>query len=246
MRSGFPRALLCAAVLSVSLTGCHHRGTTLDVLAAASLRDVFPKLATQFEVTHQDVKVALSFGASGTLAAQVQAGAPADVLATASESTMKAAGDTVTDPLVFTANSLAVAVSPTARAKVTQLSDLAKPNVSVALCEATVPCGATAKQMLAKAELTVQPATYTLDVTGVLTAVESDEVDAGVVYRTDVLSAGDRVVSVEIPQASNVSTTYPIATIKASRHADLAGDFVELVRSADGQKARSDAGFDTR
>jgi molybdate transport system substrate-binding protein len=246
MRTGLVRALLCAGVLSVLLTGCQSKSTTLDVLAAASLRNAFPKLAKEFEATHQGVTVALSFGASGTLAAQVEAGAPADVLATASDSTMTAAGDTVTEPVVFTANSLAVAVSPMARAKVSRLSDLAKPNVSVALCEATVPCGATAKQMLAKANLMVQPATYTLDVTGVLTAVESDEVDAGVVYRTDVLSAGDRVVGIEIPPASNVSTTYPIATVKASRHRDLADDFVELVRSAGGQKALSEAGFDTR
>jgi molybdate transport system substrate-binding protein len=246
MRSTPVRALLCAAVLSSLLTGCRGKGTTVEVLAAASLRGVFPRLATEFEATHPGVKVALSFGASGTLAAQVRAGAPADVLATASESTMTAAGDAVIRPVVFTANSLAVAVSPTARAKVTNVSGLAKPNVSVALCDVTVPCGATAKQMLAKAKLTVHPATYTLDVTGVLTAVESDEVDAGVVYRTDVLAAGNRVVGIEIPQSSNVSTTYPIATVKGSRHTDLADDFVELVRSAEGQKALSEAGFDTR
>jgi molybdate transport system substrate-binding protein len=239
------RVLLSAAVLSGLLTCCGKGDTTLDVLAAASLRGVFPKLAGRFEAEHDGVKVALSFGASGTLAAQVKAGAPADVLATASDTTMVAAGDTVTDPVVFAANSLAVAVSPAAKDKVRRLSDLAEPNVSVALCEATVPCGATAKEMLIKANLTVRPATYALDVTGVLTTVESGEVDAGVVYRTDMLSAGNQVLRVEIPESSNVSTAYPIATVKASQHADLADDFVNLVRSADGQKALSDAGFDT-
>jgi molybdate transport system substrate-binding protein len=247
MKSRRIRVMLGAAVLLASLlTGCQSKDTTLDVLAAASLRDVFPKLATQFEADHDGGKVAFSFGPSGTLAAQVKGGAPADVLATASETTMKAAGDTVADPVVFTANSLAIAVSPEAKTKVTELSDLAKPDVSVALCEANVPCGATAKEMLAKANLTVTPATYTLDVTGVLTTVESDDVDAGVVYRTDVLSAGDRVVAVEIPASSNVSTAYPIATVKASEHSDLADEFVALVRSADGQKALAEAGFDTQ
>jgi len=241
------RVLLCAVVLLAGLlAGCQNSDTTLDVLAAASLRDAFPKLATQFEADHEGVKVKFSFGPSGTLAAQVKGGAPADVLATASETTMKAAGDTVADPVVFTANSLAIAVSPNAKPKVTKLSDLAKPDVSVALCEQNVPCGATAKEMLGKANLTVEPATYMLDVTAVLTTVESDEVDAGVVFRTDVHSAGDRVVAVEIPAASNVSTSYPIATVKASAHRDLADEFVALVRSADGQKALAEAGFDTQ
>lgn len=239
------QALLCTAVLLVSLlTGCQSKDTTLDVLAAASLRDVFPKLASQFEADHDGVKVAFSFGASGTLAVQVKGGAPADVLATASESTMKAAGDTVAHPVVFTANSLAIAVSPKAKDKVKQLSDLANPQVSVALCEANVPCGATTKELLTKTNLTIKPATYTLDVTAVLTTVESDDVDAGVVYRSDVLSAGDRVVGVEIPASSNVSTSYLIATVKASQHTDLADEFVALVRSADGRKALSEAGFD--
>jgi molybdate transport system substrate-binding protein len=241
------RALVgVALLLTALLTGCQAKDTTLDVLAAASLRDVFPKLATQFEADHDGVKVAFSFGASGTLAGQVKNGATADILATASEATMKAAGDTVVDPVVFTANSLAIAVSPTAKAKVTTLSDLARPVVSVALCQVDVPCGATAKQMLDKADLTVKPVTYALDVTAVLITVESDDVDAGVVYRTDVLSAGDKVVGVQIPAASNVSTSYPIATVKASEHADLAAEFVALVKSAGGQKALTEGGFDTQ
>ena len=89
----------------------------------------------------------------------------------------------------------------------------------------------------------MKPVTEEPDVKSVLAKVELDAVDAGVVYVTDVKAAGTKVVGVEIPADQNVSTSYPIATLNASKNAALASAFMAYVLSADGQGVLTVAGF---
>jgi molybdate transport system substrate-binding protein len=191
--------------------------------------------------------VTFSFGASSDLAQQAVNGAPADVFAAASPKTMK----TVTDakdagtPSTFATNVLEVATPPGNPAAVKSVADLAKSSVKVAVCQAQVPCGATAQAMFALNKLTVKPVTEEPDVKSVLAKVELDAVDAGVVYVTDVKAAGAKVVGVEIPANQNVSTSYPIATLNASKNPSLAAAFMAYVLSSDGQSVLSAAGFGT-
>ncbi len=128
-------------------------------------------------------------------------------------------------------------------AKVTALGDLAKPGVKVAVCQPQVPCGKVAAEVFANAKLTVKPVTEEVDVKSVLTKVTLGEVDAGVVYVTDVQAAGDKVKGVEIPADVNASTSYPIATLEDSKHQKEAAEFVDLVLSDDGAKVLEEAGF---
>ena len=222
-----------------SLTG------SITVLAAASLTESFTTIGKQFEAAHPGTKVTFSFGASSDLAQQAVNGAPADVFAAASPKTMK----TVTDAndagtaSTFATNVLEVATPPGNPAGVTSVADLAKSSVKVALCQAQVPCGATAQAVFEKNKLTVKPVTEEPDVKSVLAKVELDAVDAGVVYVTDVKAAGPKVVGVEIPADQNVSTSYPIATLNASKNTALASAFMAYVLSADGQSVLSAAGF---
>ena len=125
---------------------------------------------------------------------------------------------------------------PANPAGVTALADLAKPGLKLALCQEQVPCGATAKKVFDKAKLTVKPVTFGADVKAVLTAVQLGEVDAGVVYKTDVQAAGAKVKGIEIPAESNASTSYPIATLAEAPNAAAARAFVDYVLSADGTK----------
>ena len=106
-----------------------------------------------------------------------------------------------------------------------------------------MPCGATAKKVLDKAKITVKPKTLGADVKSVLTTVSLGEVDAGIVYRTDVQAAGSSVQGIEIPADQNASTAYPIATLKDAPNADGAKAFVDYVLSADGTKVLETAGF---
>ena len=117
------------------------------------------------------------------------------------------------DPVVFATNSMAIAVPPANPGKVTGLDDLTDPAVKTALCQPAVPCGSTARTVLTNAGLTVTPVTLEPDVKAVLSKVRLGEVDAGVVYVTDVIAAGDEVTGIEIPDDVNASTDYPIAAL---------------------------------
>jgi len=229
---------------SASASGTALSGS-ITVLAASSLTGAFTTLGKQFEAAHPGTTVTFSFGASSALATQITQGAPADVFASASAKNMdsvvaaKAAGT----PTTFVKNVMEIAVPPKNPAHIAALADLAKSGVKVALCQAAVPCGATAEKVFANAKITVKPVTQEADVKSTLAKVELGEVDAGVVYVTDVLAAKDKVVGIQIPDAVNASTSYPIATLTATKNADLAKAFVDYVLSPDDATVLTAAGF---
>jgi molybdate transport system substrate-binding protein len=219
---------------------------TVTVLAAASLTEVYGDLAVRFEKLHPGVTITESFGGSSALAAQIVQGAPADLFATANEATMK----TVTDaglvdstPIVYATNVLTLVVPPSNPADVKSVADLAKPGVKVALCDTTVPCGSAAVTLLAAEKLSVTPVTLETDVKAVLTKVELDEVDAGLVYVTDARTAGDKVTQVPVPDAANVVNRYPIAVLSGSTNKAAARAFERFILSPTGLAALKKAGF---
>lgn len=238
-------AVLAALALGLVplLTACGSSKTTLHVFAAASLKETFTTLGTQFEKDHPDVKVEFSFGASDVLASQVDQGAPVDVFATASTKTMDQVDSKVTGRTNFASNTMEIAVPPKNPAHITKLADLTKKGVKVAVCQADVPCGTVAATVFANAKLDVKPVTEEVDVKSVLTKVSLGEVDAGIVYVSDVKTAGDDVVGIPIPDGVNAVTTYPISVVKDSDHTDLAKDFESLVTGAAGQKVLAANGF---
>ncbi|MDP9182867.1 MAG: substrate-binding domain-containing protein, partial [Actinomycetota bacterium] len=126
---------------------------------------------------------------------------------------------------------------------VASLADLGRSGVKVALCQPEVPCGALAQKVLTSAGVTVKPVTLGLDVKSTLAYVTSCQVDAAIVYVTDVLEAGSKVRGVEIPASVNASTAYEIAPVKASSDSALAAAFEQFVRSATGLSALAAAGF---
>ena len=243
---------LAGALSLTSLSACgggtsSDKTVTLRVFAAASLTESFTELGKKFHEDHPDTKVVFEFGPSSGLAEQIGQGAPADVFASASPTNM----DTVvqagnaSDPKDFVTNSAEIAVPPSNPGGISQLSDLAKPGVKVVVCQAQVPCGKVAAEVFAKAGLTVKPVSEEVDVKSTLAKVTLGEADAGMVYVTDVLAAGDKVTGIEIPAAQNASTTYPIATLSKSKHEKQAKEFVDLVLSDDGAAVLTKAGFKT-
>ncbi|HEX5332986.1 MAG TPA: molybdate ABC transporter substrate-binding protein [Cellulomonas sp.] len=217
----------------------------ITVLAAASLTEAFTTLGRQFEAAHPGASITFSFGPSSGLATQITEGAPVDVFASASTATMDdvVAAGAAAAPAVFADNVMEIAVPASNPAGVTALADLARPEVKVALCQPAVPCGAGAASVLAAAGLTVTPVTLEADVKATLTKVVLGEVDAGVVYATDVLAAGDTVTGIEIPADVNAATSYPIASLAASKNPHLAKAFVDYVLSGDGASVLTAAGF---
>ena len=180
------------------------------------------------------------------MATQITGGAPADVFASAAPANMDTvvkAGD-ASSPQDFAKNTAEVAVPPSNPAKVTSVNDLAKSSVKVALCQPQVPCGVVAAGVFKNAGITVKPVTLQPDVKSVLTQVELGNVDAGMVYVTDVKAAGAKVKGVTIPASENASTLYPIATISSSKYSSIAQAFVAYVLSPAGQQVLTAAGFE--
>ncbi|MDX2650162.1 molybdate ABC transporter substrate-binding protein [Streptomyces sp. PA03-1a] len=219
---------------------------TVTVFAAASLKESFTELGTEFEAAHPGTKVSFNFGGSDALAASITSGAPADVFAAASPTTMEIvtdANDAAGEPATFVRNQLEIAVVPGNPEDVTSLKDLTNSGIKVALCAKEVPCGAAAQKALDGAGLKLTPVSYEQDVKSALTKVELKEVDASVVYRTDVKAAAGKVEGVEFPESAGAVNDYPIVLLKDAPNAGAAEAFIAFVRSEQGAKVLSEAGF---
>jgi molybdate transport system substrate-binding protein len=246
--------VMATTAIAVTIAGCSSSkktaaaapSGTIVVFAASSLKSTFNTLAANFEAATPGVKVVASYGGSDTLAAQIIQGAPVDVFAAASTTTMGTvakAGDATGTPQVFAKNELEIAVAASNPLHIGGLADLTRAGVKLAVCASTVPCGAAETKTFAAAKLTPHPVTLEQDVASVLTKLELGEVDAGVVYQTDVKSAGGKVTGVNFPEAANAINTYPIVAIKNAKNPVAAQAFVAYVLSATGQAVMHAAGF---
>lgn len=250
-RSGLVVAVLLAVV--VATTGVAQAAKakkvsgTITVSAAASLTEAFTKMGADFQQANPGTTVTFNFGASGTLAQQIQGGAPVDVFASADGVNMQkvVTGRQVTaEPTAFASNLLTIVVKPGNPKKVKSLADLAHLDV-VSLCGTTVPCGKYANQVLEGAGVTLDASKITrgADVKTTLAAVTAGDADAAVVYVSDAKAAGNRVVAVPIPTWQNAYAIYPIAPIAASRNRDLDDAWIHYVVSPAGQKTLRSFGF---
>lgn len=234
---------------STTTTATEGSQTTITVYAAASLQESFTTLADSYEKQHPGTTVTLNFGPSSGLATQINQGAPVDVFASASTKTMDdvvSAGNADGTPEVFAVNTMGIAVPPNNPAHVTSLADLANPSTKVALCQAQVPCGVAAEKVFGNAGITVSPVTQEADVKAVLTKVQLGEVDAGIVYVTDIKAAGDKVMGIEIPAADNATTDYPVVALKSSKDSAGARQFIEFIRGDEAKRVLAEQGFTTQ
>lgn len=195
-------------------------GDVVTVFAAASLTDAFTDIAERY-----DGEVRLSFDASSSLRAQIEAGAPADVFASA---------DARDGGEPFAVNALVIATAP--GVEIDGLAAFERDDLVLGLCAPDVPCGALAREALAKAGVEPRVDTEEPNVRSLLRKVASGELDAGIVYRTDVRTAD--VGTLPIPEEHAVSATYPIAALTDDGQA-----FVDLVLSAEGRAILDDHGF---
>ncbi|MEV0323881.1 molybdate ABC transporter substrate-binding protein [Streptomyces sp. NPDC050658] len=217
--------------------------TELTVLAAASLTDVFKTVDAAYEEAHPGTTVKFSFAGSQELAAQVKQGAPADALVTADTKTMDGQKAEVNDPSVIAKNRLVIAVGKGNPKNVKELKDLDKSDLKVVLAAPEVPVGRYSEQVLDAQKVEVKPVSQEPNVRAVLSKVELGEADAGIVYKTDISAAGDKAEGIDIPTAQNAIADYPAASLKASKNADAAAEFVKWLSSPEAQKILADAGF---
>ncbi len=252
------RALAAAAVgLALLLTGCgggsappaappEPEPEELTVFAAASLNETFTALGKQFETDNPGVTVKFNFAGSSDLAQQIVNGAPADVFAAASDATMRTVTDggvAAGEPVIFAKNVLQIATAPGNPKAITTFADLAKPDLKVVVCAPQVPCGAAAEKIEQATGVTLTPVSEEPDVKSTLGKVTSGDADAGLVYVTDVASAGSAVQGVTFPEAEQATTNYPIVVTSDAPQPELAAKFQQLVTGEIGQKTLQAAGF---
>ena len=231
--------------------------TTIRVLAASSLASVLPDLVDGFRREYPGVTVETSTGASTALVEQVRAGVGADVVLTADRSTADAAADAVDGnadaadgngaagdrseeaaPEPFATNTLVIAVPAGNPGEVDGLDALSDPDLLVGLCAPQVPCGRYARQLLADAGVSAAVDTEEPDARSLMAKITSGDLDAGLVYRTDVLAAGPTALVVAVPGAAKVPVTYFAVAL-----AQGAGtEFVDYLQGP-GRKVLTAAGF---
>ncbi|HUK78265.1 MAG TPA: molybdate ABC transporter substrate-binding protein [Thermoleophilia bacterium] len=258
-------ALLALTAL-VALAGCGSSGSgsssgsspgpdKLTVFAAASLNKVFPQIAAAFEATHAGVTFTFNFAGTDTLATQIEQGAPADVFAGASTKygDELAGKGLIGTPQIFATNKLVLVVPAANPAKITSLADLTRPGVKLVVGDPTVPIGTYTRKVLGNLDTTYGAGYATevlknvvseeLDVTSIATSVALSNADAGFVYVTDALSAGDKIRTIELPPAAQAVASYPIAVVKASGSATTAQQFATFVLGDQAQALLKAAGF---
>ncbi len=227
-------------------SGASTTSETLTVFAAASLEPVFTELAEKFESDNPGVQVVFNFAGSQALQEQIVEGAPADVFASANTTQMEPvveAGLTTEDPVVFATNQLTIVTPPGNPKSVESFADLADPDILLAICAPEVPCGSATEKIESQTGITLSPVSEEQAVTDVLAKVQADEADAGLVYKTDAIDAGDTVERVDFDEAKDAVNDYPIATIADSANPELAAAWMELILGTDGQAALEQAGF---
>lgn len=238
-----------AVVLSLCLFVTAH-AADINVFAAASLTDALKQIAADYEKTSGD-KVVFNFAASGTLALQIENGAPADIFFSADESKMDrlaAKGLVIPESRHdLLGNSLVIVATPDSTA-IHSPGDLTNSTVSkIAIGDVKiVPAGTYAKTYLEKLGLwqTLQPKLIPCEnVRAVLAAVESGNVDAGIVYKTDSLISKKVKIVFDVPVSEGPKISYPVALVKASSQQETAGKFLNYLESEAAAAKFKDGGF---
>jgi molybdate transport system substrate-binding protein len=234
------KRLLAVALLALAAPVPVSGATTLNVFAAASLTEVFPKV---------DKSERYSFAGSDQLALQIRQGAPADVFASASPKYTELAyrDGLVQKPVVFATNKLIVLVPRSNPAGIKSVYDLRHPGMKVVIGDKSVPIGSYTRQILDALGITndvmANVVSQETDVRGIVSKVALGEADAGFVYRTDAKPVASRTRSVALPDWAQPPIRYEIAVVKTSSHAVAARAYVKKIVSKRGRKLLAAAGF---
>jgi molybdate transport system substrate-binding protein len=238
------RRFLTVVLATSTLTACGGSSpddSAVTVFAAAALAAALTEAADAFQVTNPGTEFRFNVAGSFALANQITQGAPADVFAAADPAAMDRVA--AVQPTVFATNRAAIIVAAGNPRGITALADLAQPDVVVVGCAPTAACGRLLGDVTRRADVSVAPRSLEDSVRGVVTKVTLGEADAGVVFHTDVLAAGDRAEGVPLPDDVNVVVRHTIAVTPDARNGTAAQAFVDFVLSGEGRAILAFHGF---
>lgn len=208
-----------------------NAASSINVFAASSLTESFTQIGKQFEKAHSGIKIMFSFQASSTLLTQIKAGAPADIFVSAEP--FSGGND-------YLVNRVVLGVSKTSA--ITKISDLNNNRVTWIQCAHEVPCGSTADSALIGEGVTSKPISLEPKVTSAVAKLVAGEVDAAIIYRTDVL-ANKKLRAIEFANRDAARTTYQIAQLRKNR---WAATFMNYLQSRAVLKQLQSKGFEIK
>lgn len=227
--------------------GSSAPAAVVRVFAAASLTDAFRELELEFEAENPQYDVELNLAGSSSLQAQILAGAPADLFAAANEAVLEPLlADTSLNaeaPQSFATNRLLIAVPTGNPAGLSGIDDFTRAELFLGLCAIEVPCGSLAEAVFFERGIVPAIDTREPDVRALLTKVAERELDAGLVYETDVLAASERVDSIEVNSGKEITARYPMTVLGSGTNPQGGAAFATFVLSSDGQQILGQYGF---
>ena len=242
----------CLLILMLLFSGqAEVRAIEINVFAAASLTDVLKEIGAAYEKQSGE-KVSYNFGASSMLERQIEEGAPADVFFSADEAKMDAlaAKDLIVKETRKSrlSNSLVIVTSSDSNLKITSPADLTNPKVRrIALADPrAVPAGVYSKAFLEKQKLwpNIEPKVVPVDnVRAALAAVESGNIEVGMVFKTDAAISKKVKVAYEVPADIGPKISYPMAVTKNAKQVESAKEFLKYLGSNDAAKIFTKYGF---
>lgn len=237
-------AILCCAQVSAA--------SEITVSVALSLKNPFEEIGRTFEKRHPGTKVSFNAGASGVLQKQIEAGAQVDVFASASAKeidALEAGGLLIRGTRAdFAGNALVMIAPVKSRLQIRSFDDLRKKEVKrVAIGNpASAPAGKYAEEVLRHFgvwDAIKDKLVFAENVRQVMDYTARDEVDAGLLFQTDVRNSRDIRIAREAPSASHQPVIYVMAGIRGSRNEALLREFIAMVISEEGRKIMQKYGF---
>lgn len=253
----FSKLIIGCLILILFLVACSNNNgeaskTELVISTAASLKDAMEVIQNTYEIENPHIKLRFNFGASGSLQQQISQGAPVDLFFSAAEDKLDLLVEEGlmddTDVIDLLGNELVLIVPEDNKSIISNFHDLTKKEVekvSIGIPE-TVPVGKYAKESLQNIGIwndIVNKVVFAKDVRQVLSYVETGNVMAGIVYKTDVIASDKVKVISSADKGTHTSIIYPLGIIKETKHYEEAKDFYNYLQSEEGLKVFKNYGF---
>ena len=153
------------------------------------------------------------------------------------------AGLNSSEPIIYATNELTIVTPPDNPAQIATFQDLTKEGLLLVICAPEVPCGAATQKVVEASGVTLKPVSEEQSVTDVLAKVQAGEADAGLVYKTDAISAGDTVEAIAFPESADAVNKNPIVAVTTGAEPELGQEWVDFILSDSVQQILKDAGF---
>jgi molybdate transport system substrate-binding protein len=265
MKKWYGYLLIAMLAISLTLAGCAGANKPetpkaaeapqpieLNISAAVSLKDALAEIQTNYQKKKPQIKLLYNLGASGSLQKQIEQGAPADIFISAAPKQMdELAGKNLINTATrinLVENKLVLIVPQNSTSKLEKFEDLANPSVQkISIGEPTVvPAGQYAQEVLKKLGIWDKindKLVLAKDVRTVLTYVETGNVEAGIVYKTDAASSTKVKIAATAPEGSHAPIIYPAALLAASKQQEAAKDFLAYLTGPEGKPVLEKYGF---